>query len=236
MPTPEPSPELTPPEYPAAANQLFAQVAALPCLTVPAVRPLRRELSRQVKAAAPEAVLDLSRAIIARSTAGLDAPDLRWAAFELIHYHPAAMARLDCEILEELGETPNTWDSVDSFALYLSGPAWRQGQVSDSAIHRWAESSNLWRRRAALVSTVALNNRARGGRGDLPRTLAVCRRLAADRDDMVVKAISWALRAVVNYDPPAVADFLAEYNDILAARVRREVRNKLTTGRKNPPR
>jgi hypothetical protein len=43
------------------------------------------------------------------------------------------------------------------------------------------------------------------------------------RLDMVVKALSWAVR-----------EFLAENENVLAKRVLREVRNKLTTGLKNP--
>jgi 3-methyladenine DNA glycosylase AlkD len=70
--------------------------------------------------------------------------------------------------------------------------------------------------------------------GDVPRTLAVCRLLVDDQDDMVVKALSWALRELVVHDPEAVRAFLSEYEDVLAARIKREVRNKLTTGLKNP--
>lgn len=216
----------------ALSNQLFNQAAALSHPTVPAVRPLRQDLSRQLKTAGSGVVLDLAWEIIARSTAAGN-PDLRWVAFELIHYHQPAMDQLDYEILEELGSTLDSWDSVDAFALYLSGPAWRDCRITDTTIHSWAASPNLWQRRAALVSTVALNNHARG---DVPRTLAVCRRLTADRDDLVIKAMSWALRELVKYDPAAVAHFLTEHDDTLAARVKREVRHKLTTGRKNPPR
>ena len=53
---------------------------------------------------------------------------------------------------------------------------------------------------------------------------------------MVVKALSWALRAAVAYDRRAVEDFLAQYNHCLAGRVKREVTTKLRTGRKNPRR
>ena len=59
---------------------------------------------------------------------------------------------------------------------------------------------------------MALNLKARGGTGDVARTLPVCRMLAEDGDDMVVKALSWALRAVVPYGREAVEDFLAEYD------------------------
>jgi 3-methyladenine DNA glycosylase AlkD len=56
-----------------------------------------------------------------------------------------------------------------------------------------------------------------------------------DRDDMVVKALSWALRALAPWDPAAVSDFLEANDTRLAARIRREVRTKLATGRKHPP-
>ena len=45
------------------------------------------------------------------------------------------------------------------------------------------------------------------------RTLAVCRTLAADRDDMVVKAMSWALRVLSDRDRPAVEAFMAEQKE-----------------------
>jgi 3-methyladenine DNA glycosylase AlkD len=83
---------------------------------------------------------------------------------------------------------------------------------------------------------VALNVRSHGGYGDVLRTLAVCRLLVDDHDDMVVKAMSWALRALVVHDPEAVWAFLREHDAVLAARVKREVRNKLTTGLKYPKR
>jgi 3-methyladenine DNA glycosylase AlkD len=51
---------------------------------------------------------------------------------------------------------------------------------------------------------------------------------------MVVKALSWALRELVVHDPAAVEAFLAQHEAVLAARVEREVRNKLETGLKNP--
>jgi 3-methyladenine DNA glycosylase AlkD len=105
--------------------------------------------------------------------------------------------------------------------------------VSDALIHKWARSPDRWWRRAALVSTVALNVRSHGGPGDIPRTLAICRLLVSDHDDMVVKAMSWALRELVVHDPAAVQAFLDEHDQVLAARVKREVRNKLATGLKS---
>ena len=55
-----------------------------------------------------------------------------------------------------------------------------------------------------------------------------------DREDLVVKAMSWALRAVAQRDPDGARKFLSNNRDRLAARVIREVENKLNTGVKNP--
>ena len=64
----------------------------------------------------------------------------------------------------------------------------------------------------------------------------MCRLLVADHEDMVVKALSWALRELVAYDADAAQAFLKEYADVLAARIKYEVGNKLRTGLKNPRR
>ena len=87
---------------------------------------------------------------------------------------------------------------------------------------------------AALVSTVPLNVKARGGRGDARRTLRICALLIDDRDEMIVKALSWAHRALIERDGDAVRQFLKENEARLPALVRREVQNKLTAGRKSP--
>ena len=119
----------------------------------------------------------------------------------------------------------------------MSGVAWREGALGDAHIAAFARSGDRWMRRAALVSTVPLNNRARGAtnpKGDSKRTQRICRMLLDDRDDMVVKAMSWALRELAIRDRASVESFLSRHQSRLAPRVRREVQNKLTTGLKNP--
>jgi len=51
---------------------------------------------------------------------------------------------------------------------------------------------------------------------------------------MVVKALSWALREIAKKHPEQVRTFLATHKRTLAARVTREVNNKLRTGLKTP--
>jgi 3-methyladenine DNA glycosylase AlkD/RimJ/RimL family protein N-acetyltransferase len=211
----------------AVAAEIDAEIRSLPVQNTPKVRTVRRRYSRVVKGWQPDSVLALARTLV-------ESYGYRWVAYELIREHRRTFQHLGGTELEELGKGIDSWWAVDSFARTLSGPAWLEGLVADELIHNWARSEDRWWRRAALVSTVALNVRSHGGQGDVPRTLAVCRLLVDDRDDMVVKALSWALRALVVHDAEAVCNFVEEYEERLAARVKREVRNKLTTGLKNP--
>jgi 3-methyladenine DNA glycosylase AlkD len=214
----------------AIVKEIEARADALPLANVPALRALRREYSKRLRDLPAEDVVKIAAALIAHRRVH------RFVGDELITTRADALRSLDLAQLEGLGAGMSSWDQVDCFAPYLSGPAWRQGQIDDRAIAGWAKSKDRWWRRAALVSTTALNVKARGGRGDARRTLAVCRMLINDRDDMVVKALSWALRALAQHDRAAVRRFLEEHEDRLAARVLREVRRKLETGRKNRPR
>jgi 3-methyladenine DNA glycosylase AlkD len=213
----------------ALASEIDAEIRGLLRQNTPSVRAVRRKYSRALQAASPEFVLGLAREL-------LETYDHRWVAYELIHSHPEAFQRIGTAELDDLGQGMDSWVSVDTFARILAGPAWLQGQVPDALIHEWAHSEDRWWRRAALVSTVALNVRSQGGTGDIPRTLEVCRMLVDDHDDMVIKALSWALRQLVPHNPDAVRAFLGDYEGRVAARVKREVRNKLRTGLKNPGR
>jgi hypothetical protein len=58
--------------------------------------------------------------------------------------------------------------------------------------------------------------------------------LVEDKDDMVVKALSWEQQELVVHNPEAANQFLRGHNEVLPVRLKREVRNKLVTGLKNP--
>lgn len=154
-------------------------------------------------------------------------------AFEFLWKNKNALQALTPEQIFTLGKMPDNWVSVDMFCLCISGWCWRNGILDDSNIEAWAKSENRWIRRSALVSTVPLNLRARGGTGDSERTLKICSMLVADYDDMVVKAVSWALRELSKSDKHAVVDFIDKFQEKLHARVKREVGNKLLTGKKS---
>ncbi|MBX3474882.1 MAG: DNA alkylation repair protein [Planctomycetes bacterium] len=191
------------------------------------IRALVRKHRKPLVDQGRDTVLALARAIIAENTL-----EGRQVAVELVAQHKATMAAITLAEVEALGRGMDNWASVDGFCCCIAGVAWRDGRIRDADVHRWARSKDPWWRRAALVCTVPLNTRSKGGKGDASRTLKVCRKLAADQHIMVHKALSWALRQLVSHDKAAVAKFLKDHPK-LPALVRREVNRKLTTGRKN---
>jgi len=187
-------------------------------------------MSEQLKDASGRSVIALAKRLV---------PVGFWEramAYEILAFHRAAQEALTPNDVTLLGRGIEGWGEVDTFAGYVAGLAWRERKIPDSMVKAWARSPSRWWRRAALVSTVPLNSRARGGSGDAARTLRICRMLLRDRDDMVVKALSWALRELSKRDRRAVESFVRKYQDVLPSRVRREVRHKLETGLKNPRR
>lgn len=208
-------------------SKINAEIEALEVKNTDNIRKVRRDFSKRLEGQEPALILALALELNKQRLR-------RWFGYELVRYHTAAFKSLGTAELKALGRGMSSWHEVDGFGRLLSGPAWLKGQIPDSVIIKWADSEDFWWRRAALVSTVALNMRSHGGYGDIERTLDVCRLLVDDHEDMVVKAMSWALRELVVHDPEAVEAFINHHEAQLAARIKREVRNKLKTGLKNP--
>jgi 3-methyladenine DNA glycosylase AlkD len=195
--------------------------------TAPSVRAIRRQYSNALLHELPKTILGTAEALLEDATW-----PARLVACELIAGRRDVRRLVTDALVERWATGFEDWGSIDMFGVTLAGVAWREGCMSDARVMKWARSPDRWRRRLALVATVPLNSRARGGTGDTSRTLAVCRVLVDDRDDMVVKALSWALRELAKREPASVAHFIREEESRLASRIRREVRSKLETGRK----
>jgi 3-methyladenine DNA glycosylase AlkD len=215
------------PETVRLAREICSRIDQLSAPTTAAVRAVRTEFSRRIANSAPQDVIALALRLL-----NANSDLLRFFSYELVSHHKIAFDQLTKDDLLKLGSGINSWSSVDSFAMYLSGPMWAKGRLTDKTIATWARSEDRWWRRTALVSTVALSRR--GNPDDLFKVAQICSLLVADRDDMVVKALSWALREVAKKHPKQAKTFLAQHKDVLAARVIREVNNKLRTGLKTP--
>jgi 3-methyladenine DNA glycosylase AlkD len=204
------------------AEEIAGKLRRVPGQGTPLLRTIGLEYSRTLRRADAGFVTEVAQRLTGPG-------GCRFVAYEILVRHKGAFQSLTPARILSLGEGISGWSMVDCFGFILAGPAWRDGHLSSEIVRGWAMSEDRWWRRAALVSTIALS---RGGRA--VETIGICSLLAADTDDMVVKALSWALRELAKKHPDKARSFLAEHDEVLAARVKREVRNKLTSGLARP--
>lgn len=209
------------------AARYGSEIAALPKRDTPHMRALRKVWSATLKSETGAHVIAIAEALEAVSP-----QEGKWVAYELIRHHKAAFAEVSQTVVERFTEHAASWYAVDALGTILTGRLWAQGRLPDRLIDAWAGSDDRWLRRSALVATVGRN----AVKPDPERTFALCLRLAADRDDMVEKAVSWALRWLSQKDRAAVDGFWGVHLDRFRPRVRREVAHKLGTGLKTPRR
>jgi 3-methyladenine DNA glycosylase AlkD len=194
----------------------------------PEIKAVMKETRKKYAPGKPAEWIDLCKSLVATGVF-----ECQGIAFEMIGRDRKLLDALTYEELSALGKNLDNWASVDHYSVGIFGVLWRKGVVQDSHIHALLESDNFWDRRVAVVSTVALNLKSRGGSGDTERTIRVCESVVDDHHDMIQKALSWALRELSKRDREAVISFLERYEDRLANRVVREVNHKLDFGTKN---
>jgi len=193
----------------------------------PLLKKVTKEIHDRLRNASDSVIISLANALVAEKI--LECQMLAWMLLE----KTGIVSRLDPGELHNLEGVLDNWVSVDTYGTLILGALWRNHKVSDADIIRLLNSESVWHRRLALVATVALNLKSRGGMGDTGRTLMICNALVEDHHDMVVKALSWALRSLIRWDKDAVSGFLLKHEMKLHKRVLREVSHKLEFGTKN---
>lgn len=114
----------------------------------------------------------------------------------------------------------NNWNLVDSSAPYIAGPYLLQ---RDRAVLRaLAQSSVLWDRRIAVLSTFAFIRA-----NDHADTLALCETLLTDPHDLMHKACGWMLREVGKRDEVALLAFLHRHHTAMPRTMLRYAIEKL---------
>lgn len=86
----------------------------------------------------------------------------------------------------------NNWDLVDSSAHKIVGPYLEKSPEKMRILTRLANSDSLWERRIAIVSTLYNS----GSKKSSKETLLIAKKLVYDKEDLIQKAVGWALREV----------------------------------------
>ncbi len=193
--------------------------------------PDLEELARDWQAAHPQVSdAELLALVEALSTAG--SRDEQLLGLELLLRYPKRIPGLAWALFDGWRRGIDSWPVCDLLATKVFGP-WVMAQPPDRLpyLELLIGDADVWSRRLALVATVPINRRANTAVPAL--TLDLVDRTAHERDPMISKAISWALRELTKTHPDAVDAFVASHRGALPAHVLREVNNKLTTGKKS---
>ncbi len=114
---------------------------------------------------------------------------------------PDAQRRALYELYLRRHDRINDWDLVDLGAWDVVG-RWLVDKPHD-VLDELARSSNMWERRTAILATMAF---IRGGEVD--DTFRIAEALLTDEQDLIHKAIGWALRAAGDSDRARLRAFL----------------------------
>jgi hypothetical protein len=127
---------------------------------VPKIKVLLKEVKKKTAGYTPRDKIELAKLLV-----GTGIFECQQLAYEYLGNDKNALGRIRERDIEELGRNLDNWVSVDYYAGLIVGYAWREGIISIRKIKGYLKSPDHWIRRIAVVSTVALNQKARGGEG-----------------------------------------------------------------------
>jgi 3-methyladenine DNA glycosylase AlkD len=111
-------------------------------------------------------------------------------------------------------ERANNWDLIDLSVYNIMGAYWNcadtQADERRRFLKQWADSGNLWRERAAMVSTLALIRQ-----GNLDETFLLAEYFINHPHDLMHKASGWMLREAGKKNLDALCDFLEKFYRLL---------------------
>lgn len=96
------------------------------------------------------------------------------------------------------------WATTDAICGMLLGPLLLQRPELGARMRVWARDRNMWVRRASIVGLIPLARRGQS----LDLVYEIARRLHADREDLIQKAVGWALREAGKTDMPRLERYL----------------------------
>jgi 3-methyladenine DNA glycosylase AlkD len=176
----------------------------------------RRALHRAAVAGLPHpAEGDLAG--LARALYALPEREYQYVAVDHVIRHVDVCGPGFLAVARELITSKSWWDTVDGLAAQVVGPLVKKYPELVSEIDRWAEDSNLWVARTAILHQLKYK-----GRTDEARLFRFCERRAADREFFIRKAIGWALREYSKTNPTAVQAFIARNDGRLSGLSKRE--------------
>jgi 3-methyladenine DNA glycosylase AlkD len=156
----------------------------------------------------------------------------RVSAILLLEGLPWRIPELQWDHFDRWRRMSNNWGLTDGLGGIALGPWIKADRLARLKYLTFLiRESDRWSRRLALVTTIPLNRQESSAIPNL--TLQLIDQVKEERDPMITKAVSWALRELTKTHKPRVVDYLEKNRGRLAPLAVRETENKLRTGLKS---
>ncbi|KAF0133769.1 MAG: hypothetical protein FD145_1085 [Candidatus Saganbacteria bacterium] len=122
------------------------------------------------------------------------------------------------------------WETCDQLATVINF-LFAQNTKLLKILDKWSKSENFWRRRFVLAVCSTLNHKGNSSIHNddsiVDEVLKICQNLITDSEEMVEKALHWAIRETSKKDPEKVLQFLLKNKNKMKPRIVKESAKKL---------
>jgi len=168
--------------------------------TVPAIRAAAKGVASTYPTLSHDEVIALATALWATPVY-----ERRLVAVELLDLYSDTLGPADGPVIEQLLRDSATWALVDGLAIHVVGRLVDRYQELGSMLDRWANDSDFWIRRSAMLALLVALRR---GQGDFERFSRYADAMLDDSEFFIRKAIGWVLRDTAKKRPDLVYRWL----------------------------
>ncbi len=112
----------------------------------------------------------------------------------------------------------DNWETCDQLAIIVTLIIIKNPLLLQE-LHHLAASENKWKRRFAAATIANMNHR---GRQYTEETFSICKSLLSDKEQVVSKAVGWALREICKKCPEETFDFLSQNKAMISKKPLKE--------------
>ena len=202
------------PAYRKKITEFVPTGVAIIGVRVPAIRKIAQAWHQAKKEVTPDTALDLLAAAFKRRCR-----EALLFATVVVSRMKMKLTKTHLRRIDPLIDHIEDWEVCDQLSMNVIGEIVAANLDETARLEKWAKAKNPWRRRAAIASTTALNQKGSKHAGP---TLDICTHVMTEKDTCVRKAVGWALREATKSEPEAVFEFLLSWRDRAERRILNE--------------
>ncbi len=175
-------------------------------------RSAAKSMTQAAKNMEPSELIRLATALWAE-----DEREFHYVGMDVLRAGAKHLREHDLATVASFIERTPWWDTVDSLAIHTVGTMVTTHPNLVSEMDEWAESSNMWIVRSAILHQLMFKERT-----DVNRLTTYCVMHMESTEFFLRKAIGWALRQYARTDPDAVRAFVKQHENELSGLSKRE--------------